>query len=202
MAVTHHAVLKHRQVLAAARAARSRPISLNWLVAALVVGLYLAVWAGGLFAFWFVQQLPFEWMFAVGPYLPTATIALFAYVVVVLISSVQARFVHRAYLRNFTRLGIPLEVEALYEVLPEGLRLTTDRMTLLPRWHAIDTLERVPQGWVLSGDQLTYLLPRESFADEATERALIAAIVDKLTEPARERSREAVAFAAAGQAPS
>ncbi len=195
MAVTHRAILKHREVLAAAHAARSRPISLTWLVVALFIGLYLAVWSGGLFAFWFVQQLPFGWMFALGPELPTVTIAFFAYVVVVLISSVQNRFIHRAYLRNFSRLGIPLEVEALYEILPEGLRLTTDRMTLFPRWHAIDTVERVPQGWVISGDQLTYLLPRESFADEAAERAVVAAIVEHLTEPARERSRAAVAFA-------
>jgi len=195
----HRAVLKHRQVLAAAQAARSRPISLNWLAVALLVGLYLAVWTGGLFAFWLVQRLPFDAMFAFGPYLPTLTIAVFAYGVVVLTSAVQNRVIHQAYLRNFTRLGIPLEVEALYEILPEGLRLTTDRVILFPRWHAIDTVERVPQGWVISGDQLTYLLPRESFADETTERALIAAIVEKLTDPARERSPEAVAFVAAQQ---
>jgi hypothetical protein len=193
----HRAILKHRQVLAASHAARSRSISLSWLAVALFIGLYLAVWAGGLFAFWFVQRLPFDVMFALGPYLPALTIAVFAYAVVVLTSAVQNRVLHRAYLRNFTRLDIPLEVEALYEILPEGLRLTTDRVVLFPRWHAIDTLERVPQGWVISGDQLTYLLPRASFADEATERALVGAIVEKLNDPARERSPEAVAFVAA-----
>ena len=87
-------------------------------------------------------------------------------------------------------------MEALYEVLPEGLRLTTDRTTLFPRWHSIDTVERVPQGWTLSADQLTYLLPRESFADEPSERELIAAIVENLSDPARERSRAAAEFAA------
>jgi hypothetical protein len=194
--VVHRAVLKHRQVLAAAMAARSRPISLSWLLALLFAGLLLAVWAGGLFSFWFVQQLPFDWMFALGPYLPTFVTALFAYFVVVLVSWVQNRVMGRAYLRNFTRLGIPLEIEALYEVLPEGLRLTTDRITLTPRWQSIDTVERVPQGWVISADQLTFLLPRESFADEATERALIAAILERLSEPALERSRAAAMFAA------
>jgi len=196
MAVTHHAVLKHRQVLAAALAARSRLISLHWLAVGLLLGLILAVWAGGLFSFWFVQRLPFEWMFAVGPYLPTTVTALFAYFLVVLVSWLQNRAIGQAYLRNFTKLGIPLEVDAVYEVLPEGLRLTTDRTTLFPRWHSIDTVERVPQGWVISADQLTYLLPRESFADEASERALIAAIVENLSEQARERSPVAVGFAA------
>ena len=194
--IVHRAVLKHRQVLAAAMAARSRPLSLYWLVAGLIVGLLLAVEAGHLVAFWLVQQLSFEWMFALGPYLPTFVAALFAYLVVVMVSWVQNRAIGRAYLRNFTRLGIPLEVDALYEVLPDGLRLTTDRSTIIQRWHSIDTVERVPQGWVVSADQLTFLLPRESFTDEAVERAVIAAILEKLSEPALERSRAAAAFAA------
>ena len=194
--VVHRAVLRHRQVLAAAMAARSRPISLSWLLALLFAGLLLAVWAGGLFSFWFVQQLPFEWMFALGPYLPTFVTALFAYFVVVLVSWVQNRVMGRAYLRNFTRLGIPLEVEALYEVLPEGLRLTTDRITVIPRWQSIDTVERVKQGWVISADQLTFLLPRESFPDQAAERAVLAAVLERLSESARDRSRAAVEFAA------
>ena len=194
--IVHRAVLKHRQVLAAAMAARSRPLSLYWLVAGLIVGLLLAVEAGHLVAFWLVQQLSFGWMFALGPYLPTFVAALFAYLVVVMVSWVQNRAIGRAYLRNFTRLGIPLEVDALYEVLPDGLRLTTDRSTIIQRWHSIDTVERVPQGWVVSADQLTFLLPRESFTDEAVERAVIAAILEKLSEPALERSRAASAFAA------
>ena len=194
--IVHRAVLKHRQVLAAAMAARSRPLSLYWLVAGLIVGLLLAVEAGHLVAFWLVQQLSFGWMFALGPYLPTFVAALFAYLVVVMVSWVQNRAIGRAYLRNFTRLGIPLEVDALYEVLPDGLRLTTDRSTIIQRWHSIDTVERVPQGWVVSADQLTFLLPRESFTDEAVERAVIAAILEMLSEPALERSRAAAAFAA------
>ena len=194
--IVHRAVLKHRQVLAAALAARSRPLSLYWLVAGLIVGLLLAVEAGHLVAFWLVQQLSFGWMFALGPYLPTFVAALFAYLVVVMVSWVQNRAIGRAYLRNFTQLGIPLEVDALYEVLPDGLRLTTDRSTIIQRWHSIDTVERVPQGWVVSADQLTFLLPRESFTDEAVERAVIAAILEKLSEPALERSRAAAAFAA------
>jgi hypothetical protein len=195
MTVTHRALLKHREVLAAALAARSRSIALYWISTALFLGLVVAVWAGGLVTFWFVQQLPFEWMFAIGPTLPTVVTALFAYLVVALVSWGQNWAIGRGYMRNFKRLGIPLEIDALYEVLPEGLRLTTDRMTIFPRWHAIDTVEQVKQGWALSADQLTFLLPRESFADETTERLVIAAIVENLTEPARERSPTAVAFA-------
>jgi hypothetical protein len=195
--VIHRAALKHREVMAAAMAARSRALSLHWLYVVLILGLVLAVWAGHLFAFWFVQQLSFEWMFAIGAYLPTLIPALFAWFAVVLVARIQNRAIGRAYLRNMAKLGIPLEGEVLYEVLPEGLRLTSDRITIVPRWQTIDTLERVPQGWALSADQLTFLIPRDSFEDEPAERALIAAILERMSGPAQERSRDAASFAAA-----
>ena len=78
----HRAVLRHRQVMAAAMAARSRAVSLYWATAGLMVGLLAAVWADHLVSFWFGQQLPFAWMFALGPYLPTIVPALFAFIVV------------------------------------------------------------------------------------------------------------------------
>jgi len=192
----HRVVLKHNEVMAAAMAARSRPLSLHWLFLLLLVGLVLAVWVGHLFAFWFVQRLPFEWMFAIGTYLPTVIPALFAYFVVVLVAQAQNFALRRAYLSSLTKLDIPLEREGIYEVLPEGLKLTTERITLFPLWHAIDTIERVRQGWAISADQLTFLLPSGSFADEANERAVISAIVGHLPEPARERSGAAVSFVA------
>src|SRR5690348_10664192 len=135
-------VLRHRQVLAAVMASRSRAVSVHWLLVALVAGLLAAVWVGHLFAFWLVQQLPPSWMFAIGPDLPSVIPALFALVVVLVIGSVQQRAISRAYLRSFARLGIPTQIEALFEVLPEGLRLSTERITIFPRWHAVDTVER------------------------------------------------------------
>jgi hypothetical protein len=191
----HRATLSHRRVIAAAMAARSRTIPVHWLSAALFVGLLAAVWLGHLVTFWLVQQLPFEWMFAIGSYLPTLIPALLAYLVVALVASVQDRVMRRAYLANFARLGIPQEIEARFEVLPEGLRLSTERITIFPRWAAVDTVERGTDGWVLSADHLTFLVPHDSFPDEAAARAFVAAIVEHLTEAARERSRDAVAFA-------
>jgi hypothetical protein len=188
-------VLRHRQVLAAVMASRSRAVSVHWLLVALVAGLLAAVWVGHLFAFWLVQQLPPSWMFAIGPDLPTVIPALFALVVVLVIGSVQQRAISRAYLRSFARLGIPTEIQALFEVLPEGLRLSTERITIFPRWHAVDTVERGTDGWIVSADHLTFLIPRESFADEDAEREFVAALVEHLVPLARERSPEALAFA-------
>ncbi len=192
-APAHRALLKHDEVMKASMAARSRSISVNWLFGILVVGLLLAVEAGHRFAFWFVQQLPFETMFAIGTSLPTVIPAIFAFLVVVLVGAIQNWAVRRAYLKNFTRLAIPTEIEATFEILPEGLRLSTERITIFPKWHAVDTVEQADGGWVLSADHLTFLVPRESFADKEAERVFLAALVEKLTEPARARSPAAVA---------
>jgi len=146
-------------------------------------------------AFWFVQQLPFPAMFAIGAWLPTIIPALGALVVVGLVGSTQSRAIRRSYMRNFTELGIPREIDALFEVMPEGLRLSTDRITLFPRWQAVDTVERHELGWVLSADQLTFLVPRDSFAGRDSERAFVAALVEQLSPGARDRSPEAVALA-------
>ena len=118
---SHRALLRHADVMRASMAARSRAISANWLLAMLMVGLAVAVWAGHLFAFSFVQQLPFPVMFAIGTYLPTIVPALFAFVVVVLVGSIQNWAVRRAYLSNFKRLDIPAEIDALFEIEAEGL---------------------------------------------------------------------------------
>ena len=197
--LSHRTLLRHDEVMAASMAVRSRSISVNWVLALLMVGLVAAVWAGHLAAFWFVQQLPFGLMFAVGPSLPTSIPALFAFFVVVLIGSIQNWAIRRAYLRNFTRLGIPTEVDALYEILPEGLRLRTDRITLLPKWQTIDSIEPSKAGWVLAADHLTFFIPRERFADRAAERAFLAALVDRLSDKARARSGEAAKFVAASE---
>ena len=195
-APAHRALLKHDEVMKASMAARSRAISVNWLLVMLGIGLVLAVEAGHWFAFWSVQQLPFDMMFALGASLPTVIPALFALIVVIFVGSIQNWAVRRAYLRNFTRLAIPTEIEATFEILPEGLRLSTDRITIFPKWHAVDTVEQGDSGWVISADHLTFLIPHAGFSDKDAERAFLAALLERLTEESRMRSPAVVAFAA------
>lgn len=194
-ALAHRALLKHDEVMKASMASRSRVISITWLGVVLGVGLVLAVELGHLFAFWLVQQLPFGVMFAIGTSLPTVISALFALIVVIFVGAIRGWAIRRAYLRNFQKLGTPAEIDAQFEILPEGLRLTTDRITIIPRWPAIDRVERLALGWVISADQLTFLVPHASFADEAAERTFMAAVIDNLSPQAREHSPEAAALA-------
>jgi hypothetical protein len=193
--IQHRAVLRHDEVIQASMASRSRTVSVTWVLVLLFVGLVVAVEASHRVAFWFVQQLPFSAMFTIGAWIPTIVTALFAFVASVLAGSIQTWAVRRSYLRNFAALGIPKESDALFEILPEGLRLSTERLTLFPKWQSIDTVERHELGWVLSADQLTYLVPHESFADGDAERAFVAAIVEHLSSEARDRSPDALAIA-------
>lgn len=191
--IQHRAVLRHDEVIQASMASRSRPVSVTWVFVLLFAGLVAAVEASSWVAFWFVQQLPFSVMFAIGTWIPTIVTVLFAFLVSVLAGSIQTWAVRRSYLRNFAALGIPREIDALFEILPEGLRLSTERLTLFPTWQSIDRVERHELGWALSADHLTYLVPHESFADGEAERAFVAAIVEHLSSEARGRSPEAVA---------
>jgi hypothetical protein len=195
--VSHRAMLSHSQVMAAALESQARrQLSTWWYFSGLGIALAAAMWGAGPLSFLLVQRMPFEWMFAVGIYLPTILMALFGLLGIFLVTWAYSHAVRRKLLREFTRAGIPLEIEGLYEILPEGLRLTTDRIQIFPRWEAVDTIERVGAGWALSADHLTFFLPDESFADEAAQRAFVASILTHMSEPARARSRTAVEFAA------
>jgi hypothetical protein len=189
--------LKHAEVLEAAMASKSRLRGGGtWFTAILFALLCLAIWAGHVVTFWLVQQLPFAVMFAIGPYLPVLLPGMFCLFAVKLALDIEQRRVSRAYLAALAARGIPLERDGTYHVTPEALVLSTERIELAPRWAAIDHVERGARGWVLSADQLHFLIPFADFADPEAERALLAAITARMTPDARTRSREAVELAA------
>jgi hypothetical protein len=194
-------VLRHSEIMAAAIASNSRAGGSNaWFGLALFVLLCTAIWLGHLTAFWLVQQLPIEAMFTLGPYLPVVIPAALTLIAVQFALDIERRRAGRAYRRSLSAVGAPLEREGVYEVTEEAFVLRTDRMVLAPRWSAIDTVERGRAGWVLSADQLHFLIPYADFPSIDAQRPLLAAITARLTPEARTRSREAVAFAESGSA--
>src|SRR5690242_3217946 len=102
--IQHRAVLRHDEVIQASMASRSRSVSVTWVFVLLFVGLIVAVEASYRFSFWFVQELPFPVMFAIGTWIPTTVTALFAFIVSMFAGSIQTRAVRRSYLRNFATL--------------------------------------------------------------------------------------------------
>jgi hypothetical protein len=189
-------ILRHSEVMAAAMASNSRIRGGGtWFSLILFALLCAAIWLGSLFSFWFVQQLSFEAMFAIGTYLPTVIPGFFALVAAKIAIDIEQRRANRAYLRTLDAIGAPLEREGVYEVTEEALVLSTERMVLAPRWAAIDTIERGEKGWVISADQLHFLIPYADFPSVDAQRPLLAAITERMTPEARARSRDAVDFA-------
>lgn len=188
--------LKHEEVLAAAISSRSRGQGVwRWFGFLLFLSLCLAIWLGHLAAFWLVQRLPFALMFVIGPDLPVLIAAAFCMVAVSLVLRLEQRRAERRYLRYLAAIGSPLERDATYEITEDALALTTERIAIAPRWHAIDTVERGTHGWVISADQLHFLIPFADFPTNDAQRPLVAAIVSRLGPEARARSREAIEFA-------
>lgn len=195
-------LLRHSEVMAAAIASNSRAGGSSvWFGVLLFALLFAAIWLGHLVAFWSVQQLPFEAMFALGPYLPVAIPAAFGLLAAYLALAIEQRRRENAYQRSLAAVGVPLEREGVYEVTEEALVLTTERMLLAPRWAAIDTVERGAFGWVLSADQLHFLIPYADFPGVDAQRPLLAAITARMMPEARARSRDAVEFAESRDAP-
>lgn len=197
--VSHRAALTHERVMAASIAAQSRPLpSIWWKILALLAALAIAIWLGHLNAFYLVQAMPFNWMFRLGPYMPIIVPAMLCLAAVLIVEAAFQWIARRAYLKAFDRVAIPRGIDATYEILPEGLKLSTSRITIFPKWEVIDTVEEVGDGWAISADHLTFFIPHDSFPGPETEREFMRALIAPLGELARSRSPFAVAFAEAG----
>ncbi len=196
------ATLVHDRVNAAVGEAvwREGPSRL-WYWAALAVVLFFAVQWGHLLAFMAVQYLPFSVMFSIGPQLPPAIAAIVAVLAFIVVTFVYERAVQRSLKIMLARLDVPASVEAVFEVLDEGLRVDTGRAVLLYRWAAIGDIVKVTGGWVVRGDTSAMFVPSADFAQDSDERAFIGAVLARLTDKARARSADARAFAGGDQVP-
>lgn len=188
--------LRHDEVMAAALASKSRGRGVGDLLAWITFPLLCAaIWLGHITSFMLVQRLPFPVMVALGPWLPVLIPAVFSLFAVAVALQTEQWRAGRAFLQAMKARGVPLERDGTYHVNDEALVLETARTTLSARWGTIDTLERHDFGWIVSADQLHYLIPFAAFTDEGQQRSFLAAVTSRMTAEARARSRDAVEFA-------
>jgi len=194
--VSHRARLSYPRLTAATiEATRHDSRSGLFYVALVLAVLVLAVWLGHMIAFRLAQELPLEWMFSVGPYLPTIVPVVLAFAGLLIVGRMQRAFEARKIWAEAKAHGIPLEFDALYELHPDELRMSSDRAAIAHKWATVDAITDTTHGWVISANCLMCLIPHDSFADVADERAFVAALVAHLTDAARARSAYAVTFA-------
>ena len=172
-----------------------------WYWGALAVVLFVAIQLGQILAFLLVQRLPHAGMFTIGPYFPAAITAFVVLLSIAILNAVHERAIQRGTIRMLNRLDVPDKVEAVFEVLEDGLQVDTGRAVLIYRWKAIGDVVRIADGWVVRSDANAMFIPSAGFADGAAERDFIAAILPRLSDAARERSGAAREFASADQDP-
>ena len=183
--------LAHDQVIAAAMAARGRGrISGWWLYPILLGANLIGVWQGGLAAFYIVQYLPFEAMYRFGGAIVVVLPALLCMALSILAMALFEAIGRKVFLKSMATAGVPMEIDAVYQILPEGLKLVSDRIEILPRWQAIDTVAKVGESWVLQAEQLTFLIPGDSFADADVERGFMREVRAQLSPETLDRSPE------------
>lgn len=183
--------LSHDKVIAAAVAAKGRrQLSGFWLYPLLFAASLVGVWQGYLAAFHIVQYLPFTAMARFGGAVAIIVPALLCMALSILALALFERTSRRMFLRAMTEAGVPMERDVSYEVHPEGLKLVSDRIDIFPRWAAVDQVDRIGDDWVLQADQLTFLIPGDSFADSEQERTFMIAMREHLPAATLERSRE------------
>ena len=187
--------LSHRKVMGAAMASRGRRrLSSYWLYLLFFIAIAIAVWQGYIAAFLLAQRLSFDWMFAIGTWLPILMPALLGMALCILALALYEGLSQRRYLRSMRDAGVPMDRDVVYEIHPEGLKLVSDRIVIFPMWDAIDFVEKIGDDWVLQAEQLTFLIPGDSFADEAAEREFLTALAGHLSAETLSRSDDISPF--------
>ena len=170
--------------------------SMHWLyLVAVTIGFVTAYHVGPILSFMLSQYLPMSTMVAAHPILSlvlSLTIMLFF---IKWSNAGYMRLAQRRQRRELADRGMPSELPVRYEVLVDGLRLTTARSEHLIRWHSISELAQVSAGWFVVSDIVGYFVPRIAFADAEVEKAFAAALLARMDEAARARSTAARDFA-------
>ena len=111
--------------------------------------------------------------------------------------NLAARRHAKKFLAGIKARGTPEAMTFGYAIEPDGLTVSSERIRHHLPWAAIQELIPAPGHWLLQVDTLSVMVPKRAFGDEAAERAFLSTILERIAPDARERSKEAVAFAEA-----
>ena len=98
--------------------------------------------------------------------------------------------------RNLAERGLPAQFQSRLEITDEAFVSTAGRMRLCAEWAAVSDIVQTDPYWILLAEGHPVFLPRRYFASAAEEKVFLGAILARMTPEARERSSEAVKFAA------
>ncbi|WP_310533875.1 hypothetical protein [Novosphingobium sp.] len=190
--------LTHQEVTAANAEAVQRSVPSPTLYKLAIVFVFLAAMETGLgLAFMLGQRTPLPYLVLVHQFLSMALPALLFLIGFWAVNTAYNRIAARRYAREITSNGTPESVSATYSIEHAGFRLSTPRGEWLAKWISISRLSKTSGGWLVGNDLGNLFVPQRAFADIASERAWVAAMVDKMKDEAVTASAAATDFAIA-----
>jgi hypothetical protein len=122
-------------------------------------------------------------------------LAVATWLALVLLGRMLTAWGRRSRRRRWLAWGFPLETPVTYEVGRDGLVRQHSRRKDWADWPAVTDVIPTRDYWVLLAAGQPLYVPRRLFADGVAEREFIEATFAYLSEPARQRSAEALAVA-------
>jgi len=109
---------------------------------------------------------------------------------VVGLSAVQ----QRGLLRALTERGVTYPSRQTLRIADDALHLSTPMIRVSSPWIGVSEVTRTPDGWLIILSGMGCNIPTAFFEDKDAERAFIRALLERMSEAARARSRHATDF--------
>lgn len=169
----------------------------------LLVGMWLllCLYLAPFLFFPLVQRLPMESWIWIAPLLSLGVPVILFLFGIVGINNWYNRQASAKFARIWAGYGIPDAVEARYTLGEDGFTMRTERGEFTSFWPSVISLAKVSEGWVVTSDLSTYLIPSTAFDDKNSEARFVSSILARLDDAAVARSSDAQAFVSAEQSP-
>jgi hypothetical protein len=118
-----------------------------------------------------------------------ATVAVFASAMVIM-----TRLRLKAFYDSLVERGVSRTSAAAYRLGDDGLLVSGENMEMLIRWPGVSEVAPGHGFWCVVGPGAGFCLPRAFFETPDLERAFIRGMLERMSESARARSREARDF--------
>lgn len=99
-----------------------------------------------------------------------------------------------AILRAWETRGHTFPSQQTFRITDDGFLAATPLFEMRTPWRGVSEVAQSPSGWVFILGGIGWQLPKTLFNDEETERSFVRAALERMSETARDRSPEAVAF--------
>lgn len=97
-------------------------------------------------------------------------------------------------LRAWADRGVAYPATQTLRIAADGLHVSNPLLSASSAWVGVSEITRSPDGWLIILSGMGCNVPSSFFEDQAAERAFVRALLERMGEAARDRSRQATDF--------